>query len=272
MGVRLFLHIGLHKTGTTFLQKNVFSSWSGIHYVGKPYSDQFFEPVLRDEGISAVLMSNEQFSSPPIYPVLLDPALRERPWFEQRKVTLLRLKDIFPEAKVLLGLREPADFCESVYSQYIFRGGSASLSEFWRPHDNSGCLCLEDVRFDSLIEFVEKLWPGSFYFDHSDLRSKPAELLSSMGWFMGVNESPPIVSEEVNLRLSSSQVSAMQAYSSAQSLQGVRTKGFYRGLRAARDGANKDEPFSFPSTVREEITMLSTMSWEKARSRMTLCS
>lgn len=268
MNPEFFIHIGLHKTGTTFLQRHVFPNWPSVHYIGKPYSAQFVEPVLWDETISTVLMSNEQFSSPPIYPVLLDPALRKRPWFEQRKITLLRLKAIFPKAKVIVGVRTPAEFCESVYSQYILRGGWASLEDFWRPNDYSGCLCLEDIDFDSLLTFVEGLWPGSFYFDHADLRSDPAKLLAKMARFMGVDASPPVMEQEINARLSESQVFAMRDFSEAQSRRDIDKKSFYRGLMEVKENTVGVVPFSFPESLREEISDYTSSSWGRAKSRM----
>ena len=270
MDLNFFLHIGLHKTGTTFLQRKVFPNWPGVHYIGKPYSSQFVESVLWDEKISTVLMSNEQFSSPPIYPALLDPALRKRPWFEQRKIVILRLKALFPSAKVILGLREPAAFSESVYSQYILRGGWASLEDFWRPDDYRGCLCLEDVEFDSLLDFVEGLWPGSFYFDQADLRSDPGKILARMSRFMGVDESPSVVEQEVNIRLSDSQINAMRAYSAAQSSLGVDKKTFYRGLVEIRERTVMDKPFSFPLALRNEISTRTRESWSRVKTRLSV--
>jgi hypothetical protein len=268
--VSLYIHVGLHKTGTTFLQRSVFPNWPGVHYVGKPYSDQFFEPALRDEGIACVLLSNEQFSSPPIYPDLLDPCARKRPWFEQRNVTLLRLKQLFPEAGVIMGFRHPVNYCESVYSQYIFRGGAAGLDSFWHPSDMEGCLGLEDVSFDKLQTVVLDLWSEVFFFDHADLRSRPYDLLWAMAEFMGVDNTPEVVPGEVNPRLSKSQIAAMQAYSAVSDRQKIPSREFYRGLRAVRDSAQIDEPFTFSAYLQDEITRLTKESWRRAKLRMAL--
>ena len=41
---KLILHLGLHKTGTTYLQRAVWPRWSGVTYVGKPAPRPFANP------------------------------------------------------------------------------------------------------------------------------------------------------------------------------------------------------------------------------------
>ena len=54
----LFLHIGLHKTGTTFLQQAVFPKWQGINYI----PEDKLEFLVRMDEKQDYLLSREGLS------------------------------------------------------------------------------------------------------------------------------------------------------------------------------------------------------------------
>jgi hypothetical protein len=61
MPQRLLLHIGLHKTATTYLQKHVWPEWQDIAYAGRPNPPGFASSEKAVFSIDApvILMSNE---------------------------------------------------------------------------------------------------------------------------------------------------------------------------------------------------------------------
>lgn len=57
--VEFFLHVGLHKTGSTVLQNRVFPRIQGIDYLGRPFGTKhFLHRLARSQG-DKVLLSSE---------------------------------------------------------------------------------------------------------------------------------------------------------------------------------------------------------------------
>lgn len=81
----LYLHVGLHKTGTTYLQSAVFKNWSSVHYLRHLTIENF----LRVDPQDTVLVSREGFSGPAL-------------GHQHEKIAFLkRLSRMFPDARIL---------------------------------------------------------------------------------------------------------------------------------------------------------------------------
>ena len=89
------------------------------------------------------IISNEGFSGKTYHPFANS---------EERYIKADRLKTLFPNAYILVGTRKPASWHNSLYSQYIKRGGVLKFDE-WQ--DN-----IDPVFFDvySYVKYLEKLF------------------------------------------------------------------------------------------------------------------
>ncbi|SEP14749.1 hypothetical protein [Aquisalimonas asiatica] len=57
---KLILHVGLHKTGTTYFQRAVWPNWQEVSYAGKPAPERYPSPWQALEHLPApVLLSSE---------------------------------------------------------------------------------------------------------------------------------------------------------------------------------------------------------------------
>ncbi len=142
--VPVLVHIGYHKTGTNWLQRHFFGdSRTGLQWVGKSGGDhparqlvrarplEFdaaasraqFEPLLRRAGTEGLL------------PVVSYERLSGHPFSggHDSKEIANRLKEVFPEAKVLVVIREQRSMILSTYKQYVKAGGPSSLPRFLAP-------------------------------------------------------------------------------------------------------------------------------------------
>src|SRR6266511_2043126 len=140
----VLIHIGYHKTGTNWLQRHFFGdSRTGLQWVGKSGGDhparqlvrarplEFdaaasraqFEPLLRRAGTEGLL------------PVVSYERLSGHPFSggHDSKEIANRLKEVFPEAKVLVVIREQRSMILSTYKQYVKAGGPSSLPRFLAP-------------------------------------------------------------------------------------------------------------------------------------------
>lgn len=131
------LHIGYHKTATSWLQKRVFPLLSGVYVAHQTRAvfEQFvsvnpfqFDPlgtrdrVVRDAPADCVLMiSSERLSGHPT-----------SAGFDSR-VLADRLHQVFPHAKVLVTIRRQPDMVLACYTEYVREGGAESLRRFLHP-------------------------------------------------------------------------------------------------------------------------------------------
>ena len=135
----LCFHIGLHKTGTTFLQTEVFPKIDPgkFHFLGKMsslmksiiYQDPtYFDAArIRDRILENThadkinLISNEDLSGDPLNGGI------------HRTNIIANLHRCFPNAKVVLFIRKQDDWALSNYLGSIRRGTNLSLSRFFEP-------------------------------------------------------------------------------------------------------------------------------------------
>ena len=146
---RLLAHIGYHKTGTNWLQDVVFGDpATGLGWLGKkPLSHpvnrlirerpfdfdaaaigEAFEPLVADAEAAGLV------------PVLSFPRLSGHPFsggYDSKEIAD-RLKQVFPDARVLVVVREQRSAVLSTYKQYVKAGGASGPREFLKPATNRG--------------------------------------------------------------------------------------------------------------------------------------
>ena len=140
----VFIHIGMPRTGSTFLQTKIFPTIEGVEFIGPPYTqygnafnellfadDTFYdEQKIRSELNSIkgekLLISNENFIGQSIY-------------FNHINRTTIanRLKNIFPDATIILYLRNQLDLLKSLYSISVMWGEYKTFEQFIYLHSDS---------------------------------------------------------------------------------------------------------------------------------------
>ena len=105
---QVFLHVGLHKTGTTFLQYHVFPLLEGVRTL------HGWQPAtaLAEGAAPRTLITSENFSGWPW----------GGGWAEQFEARMRSLAALFPRAKALIGFREHAAMLLSLYKQHLHQG------------------------------------------------------------------------------------------------------------------------------------------------------
>ena len=150
----IYLHIGTIKTGTKFLQKNVFPNIEGIKYSWKPNlsSALTYEDVYPN---AKILISDERLSG----------------WCETmlpvswRLKTLKKLKLLYPNAKIIITLRTTKEeFNESHYAQICsvrqFRGTYKEFLTVWDKNWNN---------HEMIIQEIKSLWDDALILYYSEL-------------------------------------------------------------------------------------------------------
>ncbi len=126
--INIVLHVGFSKTGTTTLQKYLFSHHSQVHYLGKPYADDTFktlvhrlimqESLVYDPApLKKYLECQILLTSNPAKKVILlsEEMLLSYSKTRDKGLTAQRLKEAFPSAKILFTIRDQFELLKAAY-------------------------------------------------------------------------------------------------------------------------------------------------------------
>ncbi len=141
---RPLVHIGYHKTGTNWLQEELFGDpRTGYRWLGKQPLTHPVHTLVRarplDFDAAAVRAEFEPMLADAererLVPVVSFPRLSGHPYSGgyDSKLIADRLAEVFPDARILIVIREQRSMIASVYKQYVNAGGEARLASFLQP-------------------------------------------------------------------------------------------------------------------------------------------
>lgn len=167
MPKRLLIHIGYHKTATTWMQKLLFVPVHGYH----PLADhaQVFEHVTAPHGLcfdpapmQRLIAEGVKKIPPTAVPVISSEILSGNLFFGGREseVYANRLKTIAPDARILISIRAQLQLLPSVYMQYVSRGGTMPCRQFFEQQTPLGYFGFDPVHFeyDRLVAHYQNLF------------------------------------------------------------------------------------------------------------------
>lgn len=140
---KVYLHIGLHKTASTFLQHHVFPLIPEIEYqddISKFINYKFIKKE------NTILISNENISGTPYH--------QGQTYFQQFKRSLQLIKDIYKNPYLIVSFREPSAFIYSNYKQYLHEGGTIEWQQFFSLDHKNTLLDKEDFFFSKFIDYL----------------------------------------------------------------------------------------------------------------------
>jgi hypothetical protein len=193
----LFLHVGLHKTGTTYFQQEVFPHWKAVQYLRSLSVEGFLKassekPCLASrEGYSAGVVAHK----------------------DEKLAFLKRLSSMFPDARVLISFRDHGSYLNAIYSQYLRYGGTLPVDAFFDLDGDSGFMKRDDLTFRAYVDGIAEFWGRSpFVFLLSELKQDKRRLFSDMGTFLGVEGPDPdqVSAGRRNVSLGKTQAEALR--------------------------------------------------------------
>ncbi|MFW6134893.1 MAG: sulfotransferase [Elusimicrobiota bacterium] len=170
MDTDIFIHVGLHKTGTTFLQKEIFPKLENCNYIDKAK----LENITIEQG-KINLISREGLSvSPDKF------KLKRSIKPEARFVTAERLKLLFPDAKIIVGVRDKESWINSLYKERVKGEGFITKDEYVKNLDK------DFLDFDKYINHLEKLFSDVYVYKFEQLKDEPDRFVKGICNFIGV--------------------------------------------------------------------------------------
>lgn len=181
--MNIVLHIGLHKTGSSTLQKKVFPNISGITYLGR-----YKTPPARNSHVTGN-NTHIVYSDETLLGRLIDlykrPKAENRTWVDINIENLIKIAKHFPNARIIIGLRYFETWILSIYKHYLRYGGNISFSNFY-GNGRNGLIRNEDLQIMPRLLSANKIFQGRFYaYFLEDLASKPQETIENLLSFLG---------------------------------------------------------------------------------------
>jgi hypothetical protein len=164
-------HAGLHKTGSGFLQKFVFPRMTGVQYFNAKSSLPSIVDTIDKRNL---LISGEQLSGKPF----------SMDYRVSRLLSLGNLCSLFPGSQLLIFLREPSSWLDSLYRQHLHQGGRESFVAFSTRYIGDGSLNF----YDFLSELHKLPFAATLALDHEDLLQRQNETLDVVRRFVGCRE------------------------------------------------------------------------------------
>ncbi len=164
MNKEIFLHTGLAKTGTKFLQNNFFPKLQGIKYIPKPLYHRSMD-IIRSTNYKRYLVSQE-------YDQQFDEEIRKWAEFE-------------PNTKVIIVFRRQDSWFASEYRRFVKNGFRGSFRDFIDIEHDGGYFKIKDGLYMPKIRLVEQLFNHPpFVTLYDDLRKDPVRFLHLLSLFL----------------------------------------------------------------------------------------
>ena len=224
----LYFHVGLGRTGTTFLQEAVFPKFKDIYYINKKGYKRIDE-IIESTNAEKYLHSHE-FSKK---------LIEEMRRFSQK----------YPHTKIILVLRRHDKWMASHYKRNIKNGMPANFDAYLDLDSDQGFWKQEDVFYMPKIKCIESCFnPKPLILFHHELKEDPQQFVQKILDYTGVKETGPISYAPVHTSYSDKQLKARRWFSQKTPLKELGVKN--RKFRQLRRWYNKSIRYSILALSR----------------------
>ena len=206
----VLLHIGYHKTATTWLQTYLFRhEQAGLRTVGKSKDDHPARLIVKARPLEfdaedfraqfAPLLAKVEGQG--LLPVVSNERLSGHPssgGYDSKEIAD-RLAAVFPGAKVLIVVREQRSMIRSVYKQYVLSGGPCTFETYVETAvDPDARVPTFDFRFfeyEHLIRYYRSRFGDDavLVLPYEGFVNDPAGFVESIGQFAGRPVGPEVL-------------------------------------------------------------------------------
>lgn len=215
MSIDVF-HVGLHKTASTWLQKQIFSKLDGINYFDHDFiydniilpTHEEFQGIIRCQQFGICeevnIFSTERLSGNP------------HSGYYDNYLLAQRIKVISNNAKIVLILREQKSMIVSCYKQYVKSGGSCRLEEYvFSPNEGRTPLfSIKSLEYDVLVKRYFDMFGSDnvLVLPFELLKFDGKRFLSLLSDFIGIDfSSVENIDAKQNIALNDFQISAIRS-------------------------------------------------------------
>ena len=162
---QIYLHLGMGKTGTKFLQYKVFPRFQGICYVQRTRYRKW-DRIIPTLDCERVLASNE--------------------FDRQMKRECEKLARSFPGSVPILVVRRHGSYIASQYRRFVKNGYRMPFQEFFDLKNDRGYFSIADLSYGSQLAMIEKIFgTPPLLFIYEELKSNPEAFVKEMADAIG---------------------------------------------------------------------------------------
>lgn len=198
MTAPLLLHIGYHKTATTWMQKHLFMPVHGYRQMAT--HDEVFKHIVQPHGLRFdpgpfrdLLAQRMETLAPGEVPVISSEILSGHPFQggHESDVYAQRLHQIAPNARILISIRNQMRIIPSVYGQYLQRGGTLPWEKFFDGTNRPGYFGFtpEHFEYDVLTAHYQSLFGAEnvYVLTQESLTKNMQEAATALARFAGAS-------------------------------------------------------------------------------------
>lgn len=208
---QIYFHIGYPKCGSTSLQENLFSGHSEINHFGKENTNfkyfysklkhrKYYDAEIRSDLIKSKLLfskinvfSDEGLSNQ-FYSTVIDNYSKA-----------LKIKNNFPNAKIIIVIRNQADLLRSFYD---FSIPDESLNKWLQTEFaqyqkiSSDDHFLDSLKFDKIIAYYQSLFGlnNVLVLLFEDLKYNPKQFANKLSTFLNISEQETIIAMNQSIK------------------------------------------------------------------------
>jgi len=282
--MKTIIHVGLHKTATTYLQEIVFPHVKGYTYLTRPYTQHNFafnKLQYADTSLynySETIGELKQINSEKL--LISDESLSGKPigfGYINRSLVAERLAHVFPEAEIILFIRGQQDIILSQYNMWVkgYNSGYRKISDFvWYPkknytyqdklsnspanlntlfwNTNEFYLNLDCYKYFELISLYKKFFKKVHVFLYEDFKYEPKNVLEKISSIL--EEKIEIVDEELEKKVNISLAQESLIKKIHENKANIITNNRWLKKLLVTYLNYRDEKFSDPKAYIGEIT------------------
>lgn len=184
------MHIGLHKTGTTFLQLEYLPTLNISLFNESRYWDRLGNKLIENDFI----ISSEGLSGLGWNELWKNGIENDFHWISSFNMAVMNLKFLIPDSNIIIVFRRHGDLLISMYKQYIQEGGILPFDKFY---NENGVIRKEDLNFRNRIEMLETQFSNVYILSFEKFRKTGIGYFNSFFSQLNIEQCTPLESRKI---------------------------------------------------------------------------
>ena len=166
------IHIGLPKTGTTFLQNSIFKNITDIEVFHKAYE---FLNLIRDLKKETLFTSFESY----LYNE------KEKNLVDQGLISINNIKNTFNNPKIIFGYRNQSEYIKALYLQSLNEYKYWTFRDFFSLENDSSFFNKHDFLLAPIVKELKQNFREVYFYDFEDLKNDNEKIVNEILSFIG---------------------------------------------------------------------------------------
>ncbi len=164
---QLFFHVGLAKTGSTYLQHKVFPKFENIKYIQTGHYHNFAYVDIIKKSNERVFLTSREFD-------------------RQFETELKKIHTKFPDAKIIMVLRQHGGWLASQYRRSVKNGYGKTIEHYFNTQNTGEHWNISELNFYDKIQFAENLFKSKpLVLIYKDMKKSPYHFFDIIANFTG---------------------------------------------------------------------------------------